>query len=112
MPRPDYRSPEAAAYRKLYQSARWKRLCEAYIMANPLCVMCMAQGRVTAASVVDHKIPHRGCMVLFWDPENRQSLCKPHHDGAKQAEDRAGFSKAVGMDGFPIDPRHPANQRG
>ena len=109
---PDYRSPEAAAYRKHYQSARWKALRRAQLQAHPLCAMCMEQGRVTAACIVDHKTPHRGDMALLFDAGNLQSLCKPHHDGAKQAEDHAGFSKAIGVDGFPTDPRHPANQRG
>lgn len=45
--------------------------------------MCLADGRTTAASVVDHKIPHKGDDALFWDETNHQSLCKPCHDGRK-----------------------------
>ena len=111
MHRPDYRSPEAAAYRKLYQSARWKRLREAYLRGHPLCIMCQAEGRVTAANVVDHQTPHKGDLAIFWGGPF-QAMCKPHHDGAKQSEDRTGYSKAIGLDGFPSDPRHPANRTG
>ena len=47
----------------------------------------------------------------FWDPDNWQALCKSHHDGAKQSEDRRGYSTAVGADGWPLDPRHPVNRQ-
>jgi 5-methylcytosine-specific restriction endonuclease McrA len=73
--------------------------------------MCQKQGRVTAASVVDHIIPHKGDQKLFWDSANNwQSLCKDHHDAAKQAEERHGYSSEVGLDGWPIDQKHPANR--
>ena len=45
-----------------------------------LCVSCQAEGKLTAATVVDHIIPHRGDMKLFWDESNWQPLCKEHHD--------------------------------
>ena len=65
--------------------------------------MCQREGRVTAATVVDHKIPHKGDQRLFWDPANWQSLCKPHHDRDKQREERGRF-QAVGADGWPETP--------
>jgi 5-methylcytosine-specific restriction protein A len=43
---------------------------------------------------LDSKDPERIARArqLFWDSEgNWQSLCKPHHDSAKQAEERRGF---------------------
>jgi 5-methylcytosine-specific restriction enzyme A len=46
---------------------------------DPLCVECQRLGRVTAASEVDHVIPHRGDPRLFWDVENLRGLCKQHH---------------------------------
>jgi 5-methylcytosine-specific restriction protein A len=52
--------------------------------------MCEADGIVTEATIVDHVRPHRGDAGLFWDPNNWQPLCKPHHDSAKQSEDRGG----------------------
>ena len=72
--------------------------------------MCMAAGRVTAANVVDHVTPHKGDRVMFFDASNLQSLCAPHHDGAKQQQERLGYSTQVGLDGFPIDPMHPSNR--
>ena len=49
-------------------------------MLHPLCAECQRHGRVTAATVVDHIIPHRGNMELFWDRDNWDSLCAPCHN--------------------------------
>lgn len=62
---------------------RWRCHRQTYLQAHPLCVMCLDAGRVVAASVVDHKTPHRGDEALFWDETNHQALCKPCHDSAK-----------------------------
>ena len=42
----------------------------------------------TSQLVADHRQEHRGDEGLFWDEENVQTLCKPHHDGAKQRLER------------------------
>lgn len=89
--------------------AKWQRLRILFLNDNPLCKFCLQQGAVTQATVVDHKKPHKGSAVLFWDQGNWQPLCQPHHDSAKQAEERRGYSGAHGMDGWPLDARHPAN---
>ncbi|MDP9666317.1 UNVERIFIED_ORG: 5-methylcytosine-specific restriction endonuclease McrA [Pseudomonas cremoricolorata] len=69
---------------------RWQKARERYLEEHPLCVYCEKNGRTTAARIVDHVVPHRGDMVLFWDQANWQSLCKPCHDSVKQAEEAAG----------------------
>ena len=63
----------------------WHKARNAYIAANPLCVMCLAMKpkRITSANVVDHVIPHEGNQELFWDEGNWQSLCRRHHDTDK-----------------------------
>ncbi|AWV07218.1 HNH endonuclease signature motif containing protein [Marilutibacter maris] len=66
---------------------RWQQYRLRFLAEHPLCVMCQAEGRVTAATIVDHKQPHRGDERLFWEPTNHQALCKPHHDGEKQREE-------------------------
>ena len=58
---------------------RWQRARVGWLMAHPLCVMCEAEGKVVAATVVDHVVPHRGDMDLFWDNTNWQSLCGDCH---------------------------------
>lgn len=103
----DRRSAEAKVYRHLY-GRRWRQYREGFLAAHPLCIMCEKEGKVTAATVVDHIEDHKGNEVLFWDPANHQPLCKPHHDGDKQSETHKGFSVRVGDDGYPIDQRHPA----
>lgn len=68
---------------------RWQQARERFLAEHPLCVMCSREGRVTAATVVDHVVPHRGDERLFWDRSNWQPLCKAHHDGAKQRAEHA-----------------------
>ena len=66
---------------------KWQKAREAYLRDNPLCVMCQADDRVTAATVVDHITPHRGDQKLFWRRSNWQALCAPHHSREKQREE-------------------------
>ena len=86
---------------------QWRKARAAYLQAHPLCVMCQQQGRITPAGVVDHIVPHRGDLLLFWRTDNWQSLCKPHHDASKQRQDSNG-GRAVGcdVDGMPIYGAH------
>lgn len=105
------RSEAARAWRPWYGTKRWKDRRAAQLRAEPLCCMCAAVGKVTVATVADHRIPHKGDPVLFWEGE-LQSMCAPHHDAGKQKEEAAGFSGETGPDGWPSDPRHPANARG
>lgn len=63
-------------------------------------------GEMVGAEVVDHKIPHRGDLRLFLDPDNLQSLCKHCHDSHKQREERSGHLVGHGPDGLPLDPNH------
>lgn len=68
---------------------RWQRERLDFLRRHPLCVMCAQEGSVTVATVVDHKVPHQGNQSLFWDQNNWQPLCKPHHDSHKQRQERA-----------------------
>jgi 5-methylcytosine-specific restriction protein A len=105
---PDRRSPAAKQWRKLYQTPTWKRIRRAKLSKDPLCELCQARGRTVLARVVNHRIPHKGNWALFVDPGNHQSTCKPCHDGEIQSREKTGrdYDKAVGLDGFPIDPKH------
>lgn len=68
---------------------KWQKARAGFLRSHPLCVMCEAESRITVATVVDHKIAHRGDQALFWDKTNWQSLCKPHHDSDAQKKDNA-----------------------
>lgn len=109
----DRRSDEATAYRKLYKTARWRSRRMHQLADEPLCRTCAAHGRVTSATVADHIEPHRGDLTKFFEGE-LQSLCDQEpwrcHSKVKQRAERLGFSPAVGLDGFPIDPKHRSNQ--
>lgn len=87
--------------------SRWQKARETFLRSHPLCVMCMALGRVVPATVVDHRIPHRGDQALFWDTNNWQSLCKDCHDSAKAREERSGIVPGCDLSGIPLAPNHP-----
>ncbi|WP_246549152.1 HNH endonuclease signature motif containing protein [Ancylobacter oerskovii] len=72
--------------------------------------MCEARGEVTTAVVVDHIEPHRGDQRLFWDTDNWQPLCEPHHNSTKQREEHRGFGIGSDLRGRPLDPKHPWNR--
>lgn len=56
-----------------YNSA-WQKARRCYLMVHPICVKCGQP-----ATEVDHIIPHRGDMKLFWDSTNWQPLCHECH---------------------------------
>jgi len=90
-------------YHRWYGLARWKKLRRSQLRKDPLCAMCKAEGFVRAANVVDHITAHKGNEVLFWDPDNLQSLCKRHHDSDKQRFEKGGTMKrAIGPGGWPV----------
>ncbi|EGL4350684.1 HNH endonuclease [Salmonella enterica] len=102
---------------RIYGS-RWDRERRIFLRAHPLCAMCQEQGRVTAATVVDHIIPHKlkealssgnaeaiaKAQKLFWNRKNWQGLCKPHHDSTKQRMEKSGRIIGCDTDGMPLDP--------
>jgi 5-methylcytosine-specific restriction protein A len=88
------------AYKRWYKTARWQKLRLLQLYREPLCRMC--RPRLTPATVADHEAPHRGDAVLFWDPDNLQSLCKRCHDGDKQRIEKGGKPKPrISLSGWP-----------
>lgn len=101
------RSREAQEYRHWYWTARWRSFAARFLREHPLCANCRRRGRVTPATVVHHLVPHRGDLHRFWSGPF-EAACKACHDGPlREVEDR-GYSGEVGLDGWPLDPRHPA----
>ncbi|WP_081062549.1 HNH endonuclease [Burkholderia cepacia] len=87
----------------------WQKLRAEHLAKHPHCVFCLREMGMTGWSPVDvvlacaergiaepigvigdHVVPHRGDRRLQFDPSNIQTLCKPHHDGEKQREERRG----------------------
>lgn len=59
---------------------QWRARRLAFLKRHPLCIYCKADGIIEPATVVDHRTPHRGNPLLFWDEANWDPLCKRHHD--------------------------------
>ena len=87
----------------LYKTTRWRKIREAQLLYERSCRRCGSR-----ATVCDHLKPHRGDEAAFWDGPF-QSLCATCHSAGKQFEEVHGFSREIGRDGWPVDPRHPAN---
>jgi 5-methylcytosine-specific restriction protein A len=71
-------------------SYKWQQAREQFLQAHPLCECpdCKAgELRITLATVVDHKIAHKGDLKLFWDRNNWQAMSKPCHDKKTARED-------------------------
>jgi 5-methylcytosine-specific restriction protein A len=66
--------------------ARWRKASRIYLQKHPLCVECEKAGRIKAATVVDHIIPHKGDVALFWDEDNWQPLCDGCHSSKTMKE--------------------------
>ena len=65
---------------------KWRKARLTYLNSHPLCVACLKQDRVVAATEVDHIVPHRGDMRAFWKSGNWQSLCKSCHSSKTARE--------------------------
>lgn len=90
----------------LYDRQRWQNLRRHQLRTHPLCAFCLKQGIVTPATVADHIEPHNDDINKFWLGK-LQSLCASCHSGAKQQIETQGFANGCGVDGMPLDPRHP-----
>lgn len=78
---------------------RWQQASKGFLRAHPLCQCeeCQdGQLRVVPAAVVDHRIPHRGDMALFWDRSNWQAMSKACHDRKTAREDGGFGNRPVG----------------
>lgn len=84
-----YDKERGSAASRGYDS-KWRKARIRFLRNHPLCVECENENELAAATVVDHIIPHKGDKVLFWDCNNWQPLCKPHHD-SKTAKENGGF---------------------
>jgi 5-methylcytosine-specific restriction endonuclease McrA len=90
-----------------YGLMRWKKRRKVQLRRHPLCKSCLeSRGLVVPAAVVDHVIPHGGDRHKF-EFGALQSLCKPCHDSVKHTIEQRGYSTEIGIDGWPIDERHP-----
>lgn len=62
-----------------YRTEPWSRLRLEVLRTEPFCRACLAEGRRTVATDIDHIARHAGDRTLFWDRSNLQPLCHAHH---------------------------------
>ena len=108
-PRKPRALPRSSSAQRGYGYA-WRKARELFLKLNPLCRFHELRGETVAATVVDHIRPHKGDQALMWDRSNWQSLCKHCHDATKQQMEKRGYATDIGVDGMPIDPKHPVHQ--
>ena len=82
-----HKNDRPSASERGYDS-RWIKAKKRFLNSNPICKRCQEEGRITAAQVVDHRIPHRGDQTLFWDESNWQPLCMRCHNRKTRLEDQ------------------------
>lgn len=51
--------------------------------------MCKSMGVICAGNIVDHIVPHKGNMKLFFEGPF-QTLCVTHHNSTKQRMEKSG----------------------
>lgn len=62
---------------------KWQQFAKSFLISNPLCQYCEAQGNITPAQAVDHIEPHRGDADIFWLDGNYAATCHKCHNGIK-----------------------------
>ena len=78
--------------------APWGQRAERQLDDRPLCAWCLAQGRITVAVA-----------VAYADRE-LESLCGDCFDHKANPPAELGYAPDVGLDGYPLDSRHPWNR--
>ena len=91
-----------------YYTAAWARLRAAKLAEKPLCEPCGAQGRLTPASVVDHRVPITLGGPAFPSLDGLASMCPSCHSVKTNRDDRPRMApKGCDASGLPVDPNHP-----
>ena len=99
-----------------YNTAAWQRLRAAHLALYPMCIDCLAAGRLTKANTVDHVVAISEGGPAYPGHDGLNSYCAPCH-GAKTARGaEAGAIRSTkprrgcDINGRPLDPEHPWNK--
>jgi 5-methylcytosine-specific restriction protein A len=79
-------------YDALLAAGDWSLIAKLPSGRYPPCIDCLTNGVITEANEVDHEIPHRGDMRLFWDESNWRARCHSCHS-RKTATRDGGLGK-------------------
>ena len=89
---------------RIYNSREWRLLRDQKRRANPLCELCLANGKVVPTQAIHHKIPIETAQSfdemkrLAFRYDNLQSLCYKCHSEIHQAmksHTKEGHQKAA-----------------
>lgn len=88
----DYDKHRPSSFNRGYNT-NWQKARLHHLSQHPWCEHCLQKGLRTPATDVDHIIPHKGDMELFWDTHNWQSLCKSCHSRKTITEDMGEWGR-------------------
>lgn len=83
--KPRQKYGKSAEATKIYGTVTWRRLRMAKLMDNPLCELCLQNGKTTPATDVHHIKPIQSTddelqmKTLAYDYNNLMSLCEQCH---------------------------------
>lgn len=87
------RSYESEQWGRWYRQGKYRKARARFLTKHPFCAVC---GK--PATDLDHIVPHRGDLSLFWDESNWQGLC--HRCHSKKTMEEMGLNKRKeGADG-------------
>jgi len=85
-----------------YNNPKWRKLRNKWLKYYPRCRWCGIKERLQ----VDHKMPiAKGGNPYSYD--NLQTLCISCHSKKTGSRDKKRVTSECGVDGIPIDPKHP-----
>lgn len=100
---------QSRPWRSWYSLQVWRKRAKHQLKLELLCATCLANGRVTPATIADHHPAHGGDWNAFRLGPLR-SQCARCHSRNQGGDEAHAFGSDIGADGFPIDPRHPFNR--
>lgn len=78
-PRPCDRTAKRMEAKRFYAGERWRTLRRMFLRAHPLCTRCSAEGVITQARDVHHKVKRAACPELAYEWDNLEALCRKCH---------------------------------
>jgi 5-methylcytosine-specific restriction endonuclease McrA len=100
-----YKTTMAKKEKRIYESARWRKLRHLKLRESPLCALCPSEARRPATDV-DHILPVQEHPELAWNWDNLQSLCHECHSRKTCADMAGGLMPGCDKSGMPLDARH------